>query len=324
MEKKAERGAREAAATAAPVLRHFPPVSYVDVTAIDFKKVAPKFLENNAALAASATPGEAAQALTPTELEAWAAMVAVLEQVTRYHATTAPRAGVALLAGRLRAWPLARQLPAADALRALALHADGAEALAERGDLVPGELARLAACGAAADLRPVALTSLRVLLNAFRHPVLRAQAGAHAPALVGAAARAMAHPHASVQAAAAALLYNVACLLAAQRRAAAAEALAARAAGAAPRARAADADPAVARLVAAAAIDGLAALADEEPLLRLVAALGTAAVLDGGAAAAARDAGAESALAAALAKVPASQALLEAAAEVRSVLPRGS
>jgi hypothetical protein len=244
----------------------------------------------------------------------------------RYHATAAPRAGVALLAGRARAaWPLARQLPAADALRMLALHADGADALAERGDLVSGELARLAACGAAPELRPVALTSLRVLLNAFRHAALRAQAVAAAADVLAAAAAAFAYPNAAVQAAAAALVFNVAGALAAQRRAFAAATHGGGGGGGASSSSssARDADPAALRALAATAVAGLHALADEEPLARLAAALGTAVLLDAGAAAAARDAGAAPALAAALAKAPASAALRDCAAEVRSVLPRG-
>ena len=108
-------------------------------------------------------------------------------------------------------------------------------------------------------------------------------------------------------------------LLVAQRRAAIdAETATSAVHARAPPAPTPAADVALARAAADAAVAGLrGAFTEEEPLLRCMSALGSAALID---AAAARAAGAEAALAVALAKAPASSALRECAAEVRSVL----
>ena len=184
---------------------------YVDLTTVDFKKVWPKVLE-----VAKAQAAAAGAAPTAEEEAALRAVVDVLEQTSKYHATTVPRAGVHALLRLLRAWPPREAFPLVDVLRILVVHMDGAKAVAEcfGAALLPLLLGAVRATAAQADARPATLLAARALFNCFRNePTRRLVAGAGDAAqaeLQDSIATLLAHEHATVRYAGAVCLHNLA------------------------------------------------------------------------------------------------------------------
>jgi phospholipase A-2-activating protein len=195
---------------------------YVDLAAVDFKKVWPKLLEVGRAQAQPAGAATAAAAAGPgaaptaEEEAALRAVVDVLEQTSRFHATTVPRAGVRAMLRLLRAWPPREAFPLLDVLRVLVVHMDGALAVAEvfGATLLPLLLGAVRATAAAPEARPATLLAARALFNCFRNePTRRLVAGAGDAAqaeLQDAVGALLAHEHATVRYAGAVVLHNLA------------------------------------------------------------------------------------------------------------------
>lgn len=189
---------------------HVPTRVYADFSTVDFKKVWPKLLELNASLVGVA----GASSFSSDEEAALRAVVDVLENTARYHASTVPRRGVGLAVRACAAWPLTHLLPVLDVLRVCVLHPDGAAAVAA----TPGFLAALlrvvrsaAAPSAGADVRPAALVSGRLLANCFRHAPTRTMLEAAVPEALDAAALLVRYSAASsVRCAGAYVLHNLA------------------------------------------------------------------------------------------------------------------
>jgi hypothetical protein len=187
---------------------------------------------------------------------------------------------------------------------------------------VARELERLAACGAAPELRGVVLTTARVLFNGFRQSRLRDALYANAGRVLAAVGPLLSYEHATVKSAGAALLYNYGTLFVQLRRAKVADEVSTIAAGAgsALGGPVPDVSADLVQLAITVAVAGLQHVKDEEPIYRLVVALGTLVVIDPANAAFARANGSDAALAAAIAAVPASVAVKEAVTELRSAI----
>jgi len=296
----AVRRRRAAAGGGARALQHLPSRQFIDLSAVDWKKVLPKLLE-----VARAQPAGSAGALSAEDEAALTALVSILEQTSKWHATSAPRAGVHALLRAVRAWAPRDALPALDALRVLILHSDGARAAAEiAGEGLPAALVGVVrAAGGAPEARASTLVAARALFNCFRSEPTRRLA--LAPAALASlldegacVASLLAHEHATVRYAGAVLLHNVA-------HAALVQADAARKARDSPApgaaAAAAPAPPALdaarVRRVVALAVAGLAGKEDDARAVLLIA-LGTALRIEGSegnvaAVAAARELGAK-------------------------------
>ncbi len=204
--RRKKAGGGGGAGAGAPALVPAKP-QYVDLTAVDFKKVWPKLVEVGRAQAAPPAAEEEA---------ALRAVVDVLEQTSKYHATTVPRAGVKVLLKLLRAWPPKEAFPLVDVLRVLVIHMDGAKAVAEcfGAALLPALLSLVKATAPLADARPATLLAARAIFNCFRNePTRRLVAGAGDAAqaeLQDAIGALLAHEHATVRYAGAVCLHNLA------------------------------------------------------------------------------------------------------------------
>jgi hypothetical protein len=251
-------------------------------------QVWPKFQELNGSLAAAGSPG----AVGSEDEAALQACVAVLGETARFHASSMPRKGLAVLASALGSWPLSSALPLADMARILVLHSDGAAAVAAAAGsagcllscllaLVQGGCAGGSAGGSAegsAGARGPVLTAARALTNAFKHAPLRAVLRARQAALLQAAAALLSFPHASVGAAAAALLHNVAHALSLEAAAAReAAAIGGLTGGKGSGSGSGSSESSSADMAALLGLlkQGLSSLKEEEPLLRLLLALGS-------------------------------------------------
>jgi hypothetical protein len=235
---KAKRGPPPPKGPPPKVYKHFPTHGYLTLDAVDWKKVAPKLAEFNAALAADSAGGGAAMALEPAELAAvagavpGASVVAVLGDTSRWHASTVPRAGVkALWAKAVARWPAERLFPPLDVLRVLLCHPDGAEAVAEvaGAGFVPGLLGRLAGLKDRPDkeARGAVLLLARCLFNSLRHEPTRALVAggaASASAVMDAVSDLLNHDSPPVKFAATVLLVNLVHAVTSQAAAAAAAA----------------------------------------------------------------------------------------------------
>lgn len=359
-----------------PSYKHFPASVFIDHYAIDWKKVWPKLVENNAAVAAysAAEPTAASSsfaaggasasavaslALSPSELDQVQSIVTVLEQTTRYHATTISRPALRLLLTKCLAWPTQFLLPVADVLRMVVLHSDGADALAELAGtaaptaayssattespgfgsarLIKIMATTLATLRTAADARGVVLTLARFLFNCFRHASARSIVLINAPDAIAAVSSLAQHEHATCKFAAAVLAYNIAAGLMAARRddiaadssivsagtpaggAGSTAAAAGGASGAAgsPAARDAAADQLV-TAIGEALLGGW--VAEEDPVFKLVMALGTLACIKPQHALTAKALGLDAPLAALLTSFPGSAVIREAVVELRGLL----
>jgi len=215
------RARTSASAIAAGSYTHFPARVYVDFAAADLAKMASKLEENNAGLSAVGS----AVALSEAEMGGIRELCAVLGDKSRYHATSVPRAAVRTLLTKLLAWPADSALPAVDLLRCTLLHPDGADEVGvQGGTTVLPALAAVMQASKSAELRPVALTVARALMNAFRTGGARVAlygSAAGQVALLEATAEAVGHEHASVRTAASAILHNFAVMLGAAAKEAA-------------------------------------------------------------------------------------------------------
>lgn len=331
MERKMEKASKTGRVRTIPTYRHFPSSAYVDLYTIDFKKVNPKLLENNQAIAGNAAT--ASLALTDAEVAeggAWFKLVGVLEQTTKYHSSTVPRAGVKLLVDKLLKWPATYLLPVVDTLRLLVLHADGVDALLETYRAADGFVADMLELirknVAAPELRGVVLTVTRVLFNAFRHARLREVMYSSAATVIPVVAGALLdYEHPTVKAAACNVLYNYATLFVGKRRDKITDdnntlssGLGSSMLGGAP---VVDVDMSAVQLAVQAVIGGISKVKEEEPLYRLITALGTLVAIETSSLGPfAKAQGADAALATAGGACPSSAAVKEASIELRSCM----
>ena len=202
---------------------HFPSGAFLTLDAVDWRKVQPKLEEFNAALAAAGAPA----ALSDAELGGIKALIAVLAQTSRWHATSVPLPAVrALFAKCLQQWPVAQLFPALDTLRVLLCHPEGAAAVAEAagGGFVAGATARIAALRSRPpgdkEARAAVLLTARCLFNAWHQPPTRALLHAALPAVMDATSDLLQHEAPAVRFAGAVLLHNTAHALGAQALAA--------------------------------------------------------------------------------------------------------
>jgi PUL domain len=252
--------------------------------------------------------------------------VGVLEQTTKYHSSTVPRAGVSLLVNKLLKWPSpSLLLPVVDTLRLLVLHSDGVDALLEvypgGGDgFIAGLLELIQRSASPPELRGVILTLARVLFNSFRHAKLRETVYANSSKIISVVGTTlMDYEHPTVKAAAANCLYNFGSLFVTKRRdkinddnSTISAGLAGASLGGAP---ILDVDMSFVHQAIQAAIGGLSKVKEEEPLYRLIVTLGTLVAIETSTLGPyAKAQGADAALA------TASQAVKEASIELRSCM----
>jgi phospholipase A-2-activating protein len=202
------KAAAAAAATAGGNFSSFPSRGFLDVTAVDWKKVWPKLVDVN-----KGVPAEVQ--LSEEEVASLRAVVDVLEQTSRYHASTVPRKGVSVLLAKAARWPVGSVFPALDVLRVLVIHADGARALEESAasasaSFIDPVLAAVRAGKASAEARPALLLAARALINAFRHESTRRLLVARAEEVLDCVGDLLAYDHATVRYAAAGILHNLA------------------------------------------------------------------------------------------------------------------
>jgi hypothetical protein len=199
------KAAAAAAAAAGGAWTTFPSRGFIDLTTVDWKKVWPKLVDVNKAVPADVMLGE-------EELASLRGVVDVLEQTSRYHATTVPRKGVSALLAKAARWPVGSVFPALDVLRILVIHADGARALEESGAgaFLDPVLAAVRSGKGSAEARPALLLAARTLFNAFRHEATRRLLLARAEDVLDCVGDLLAYDHVTVRYAAAVLLHNFA------------------------------------------------------------------------------------------------------------------
>lgn len=202
-----------AAAAASGTWTHFPTKSFIDLTTVDFKKVWPKLLELNGTLP------DATLAMSADDQAQVRALVDVLEQTSRYHASQVPRPGVKLLLTKLMKWPLTHVFPCVDILRILVIHTDGSASLEELGaaTFIQPLLDIIKNGKDKPEARPAVLLATRTIFNAFRSEGTRRLIAQKESDVLDAVSDLMQHEHATVKFAAAVVLHNFAhmCTLAA-------------------------------------------------------------------------------------------------------------
>ena len=181
-----------------------PSKSFIELSTVDFKKVIPKLVE----VAGSLLSAEDTTALN--------AVVAILEQTSRFHATLIPRMGVHVLFKLIANLSSKDVFPAIDVLRVLIVHSDGAKAIAEIGgtSVVPGALFRIIReTSTSLDSRASTLLAARTLFNAFRNEAGRNLLTVNAEAVTALVEHGivptLSHEHATVRYASAVLLHNL-------------------------------------------------------------------------------------------------------------------
>lgn len=111
-------------------------------------------------------------ALSEAELGRVGAVLATLKESSRYHASRLAESDLHLVIRAISSWPIAHIFPFLDVLRLILLHPSAAESFA-RPPFNDSLLAVLKRAIATSPLTPNLLTSLRVVVNAFRHIELR-------------------------------------------------------------------------------------------------------------------------------------------------------
>eukprot|EP00245_Coleochaete_scutata_P010537 TRINITY_DN3710_c0_g1_i1.p1 TRINITY_DN3710_c0_g1~~TRINITY_DN3710_c0_g1_i1.p1 ORF type:complete len:551 (+),score=94.89 TRINITY_DN3710_c0_g1_i1:184-1653(+) len=146
---------------------------YFDTAAYD--GIWKKLQEFNSALQASEeTKGLALAAGDLARLEA---ILATLKDTAHFHSSTFADVDFALLSRLLLSWPPSNLFPVLDVLRMMVLHPDAASRLSaevQKGQDLLGEVLKRA--NEAPALAPNQLTSLRLVVNTFRHKGLHAWA----------------------------------------------------------------------------------------------------------------------------------------------------
>lgn len=181
-----------------------PSKSFIELSTIDFKKVIPKLIEVSGTL------------LSAEDIASLNAVVSILEQTSRFHATVIPRTGVHVLFKLISTMSSKDVFPAIDVLRVLIVHSDGAKAIAEIGgtSIVPTTLFRIIRDTATSlDSRASTLLAARTLFNAFRNEagrnLLTPNAEAVSTLVEEGIVPTLAHEHATVRYAGAVLLHNL-------------------------------------------------------------------------------------------------------------------